>query len=205
MALRLIEKAVGPWPMNVYVFIDKGTNTSAIIDPGAEAESILSLVGGTRIAAILITHGHADHVGALGEIKAGTNAPVYINQLDAEGFNLEFDIPLLDGQIIPIGDQQVRAIHTPGHTPGMTCLDLGGGRILVGDTIFVGGPGKTWSKKDFSTTMRTMQEIVFTWPDKTRFYPGHGPSGEIGQERSAFEAFLGRGWSRKLYGDVVWG
>jgi glyoxylase-like metal-dependent hydrolase (beta-lactamase superfamily II) len=205
MALNLIEKAVGPWPMNVYVFIDKGTNTSAIIDPGAEAESILSLVGGTRIAAILITHGHADHVGALAEVKSGTNAPVYMNQLDAEGFKLDLDIPLQDGQIIPIGDQQVRAIHTPGHTPGMTCLDLGDGRILVGDTIFVGGPGKTWSKKDFSTTMRTMQEIVFTWPDETRFYPGHGPSGEIGQERSAFEAFLGRGWSRKLYGDVVWG
>ena len=158
----------------------------------------------TQVAAILITHGHADHVGALGEIKAETNAPVYINQLDAEGFNLDFDIPLLDGQIIPIGDQQVRAIHTPGHTPGMTCLDLGDGRIVVGDTIFVGGPGKTWSKKEFATTMHTMQEIVFSWSDETRFHPGHGPSGVIGQERPAFESFVARGWSRKLHGDVTW-
>ncbi|MBE9475024.1 MAG: MBL fold metallo-hydrolase, partial [Chloroflexi bacterium] len=170
----------------------------------AEAETILSLVEDTQVAAILITHGHADHIGALGEIKAGTNAPVYINQLDAEGFNLDFDISLLDGQIILIGDQQVRAIHTPGHTPGMTCLDLGDGRIVVGDTIFVGGPGKTWSKKDFATTMHTMQEIVFTWSDETIFYPGHRPSGVIGQERPAFEAFVARGWSRKLYGDVTW-
>ncbi len=52
--------------------------------------------------------------------------------------------------------------------------------------------------------MRTMQEIVFTWPDETRFYPGHGPSGEIVQERSAFETFVARGWSRKLFGDVTW-
>ena len=90
MALKLIVKAVGPWPMNTYLLIDQGTYTSAIVDPGAEAETILSLVEDTQVAAILITHGHADHVGALGEIKAGTNAPVYINQLDAEGFNLEF-------------------------------------------------------------------------------------------------------------------
>ena len=204
MTLKLIEKAVGPWPMNTYVVIDDGTNTSAIVDPGAEAETILSLVEDTQVAAILITHGHADHVGALGEIMAGTKAPVYINQLDVEGFNLDYDITLLDGQIIPIGDQQLRAIHTPGHTPGMTCLDLGDGRIVVGDTIFVGGPGKTWSKKDFATTMHTMQEIVFSWPDEARFYPGHGPSGTIGGERPAFESFVARGWSRKLYGDVTW-
>jgi glyoxylase-like metal-dependent hydrolase (beta-lactamase superfamily II) len=204
MTLKLIQKAVGPWPMNTYVLIDGGTNTSAVVDPGAEAETILSLVEDTQVAAILITHGHEDHVGALEEVRAATQAPVYVNRAEAKAFKLPLDIPLLDGQTIPIGDQQLRAIQTPGHTPGMTCLDLGDGRILVGDTIFVGGPGKTWSTKEFATTMRTMQEIVFTWSDKTLFYPGHGPSGMIGQERPAFEAFVASGWSRELYGDVTW-
>jgi glyoxylase-like metal-dependent hydrolase (beta-lactamase superfamily II) len=204
MSLKLIQQEVGPWPMNAYVVIDEVNRISAIIDPGADAEVLLSLVEGTQITAILITHGHADHVGALAEVKARTGAPVYMNQLDGDGFKLEFDIPLQDGQIIPIGDQQLRAIHTPGHTPGLTCLDLGDGRILVGDTIFVGGPGKTWSSEDFATTMHTMQEIVFEWSDETRFYPGHGPSGTIGQERPAFEAFVARGWSPNLNGDVTW-
>jgi glyoxylase-like metal-dependent hydrolase (beta-lactamase superfamily II) len=86
----------------------------------------------------------------------------------------------------------------------MTCLDLGDGRILVGDTIFVGGPGKTWSGEDFATTMGTMQQIVFTWPDETQFFPGHGSSGVIGEERPVFEAFVTRGWSSKLHGDVTW-
>lgn len=204
MAFTLIQKTVGSWPMNAYLLIDQATGSSAIVDPGAEAEAILSLLAGTRVAAILVTHGHIDHVGALSEVKEATNAPVYINPLDASTFKLDVDIPLEDGTIISIGEEQLRAIHTPGHTPGMTCLDLGDSRILVGDIIFVGGPGKTWSRKDFATTMRTMQEIVFTWPDETRFYPGHGPSGTIGQERPTFEAFVARGWPRKLHGDVTW-
>ena len=204
MTLKLTKQEVGPWPMNAYILIDEGANASAIIDPGADAGKIMSLVGRTRVIAIIITHGHADHVGALAEVKSATHAPVYMNPIDAEGFELQFDQALQNGMRIAIGNQQLRAIHTPGHTPGMTCLDLGDGRILVGDTIFVGGPGKTWSGEDFTTSMGTMQQIVFNWPDETRFYPGHGPSGAIGQERPAFEAFVARGWSPDLYGDVTW-
>ena len=205
MPIKLITQAVGPWPMNTYIVIDEEKSNSAIVDPGADPDTILTLAKGTNIEAILITHGHPDHIGALAEVKAATQAPVYMNPLEAQKFDLDFDLSLEDGQIITLGNSRLKAIHTPGHTPGMTSLDLADGRILVGDTIFVGGPGKTWSEEDFATTMRTMQQIVFAWPDDTRFYPGHGPSGVIGQERPAFEAFLARGWSPNLFGDVTWG
>jgi hydroxyacylglutathione hydrolase len=210
MTIKLLQKTVGPWPMNTYLIVCEQTGQSAIVDPGADAEAILSLAAGTQVSKILITHGHYDHVDALQPVKEATGAPVYLHPADALQFyegaehRLIYDVPLEDGMLISIGEMQVRAIHTPGHTPGITCFDLLDRRILVGDTIFVGGPGKTWSAEDFLTTMQTMQKIVFAWPDETLFYPGHGPAGRIGDERPAFMAFLKRGWSEGLYGDIAW-
>jgi glyoxylase-like metal-dependent hydrolase (beta-lactamase superfamily II) len=204
MSANLIIQAVGPWPMNCYIVICETTRVSAIIDPGADAETILAQTTGTRVEHILITHGHPDHLGALAEIKMVTGAPIYIRPADAQKFGVAFDIPLQDGQHIAVGALRLRAIHTPGHTPGATCFDLGDGRVIVGDTIFVGGPGKTWSPKEFAAQMHTLQTIVFTWPDETVFYPGHGPAGKIGIERPAFEAFTAHGWPADLFGDVTW-
>ena len=204
MPAKLLKKEVGPWPMNTYLIVDEDAGASAIVDPGAEADKILALAEGTRVEKILITHGHFDHVDALQEVKSTTGAPVYLHPAEAEKFGLPYDVPLSHDQSIPVGDLRVRTIHTPGHTPGMTCFDLGDGRIIVGDTIFVGGPGKTWSPEEFAATMRTMKAVVFQWPDETTFYPGHGPSGKIGEERPAFESFVARGWPAGLYGDVTW-
>src|SRR3970282_1321907 len=145
MPAKLLKKEVGPWPMNTYLIVDEDAGASAIVDPGAEADKILALAEGTRVEKILITHGHFDHVDALQEVKSTTGAPVYLHPAEAEKFGLQYDVPLAHDQSIPVGGLRVRAIHTPGHTPGMTCFDLGDGRIIVGDTIFVGGPGETWA------------------------------------------------------------
>ena len=210
MPFQLSQLTLGPWPMNAYLVRDVPTGEIAIVDPGAEPEKILAQIDPGLCQAILITHGHQDHIGALDEIKARTGAPVYIHPEDAERFNLSYDYPLFDGIKILLGNEEITAIHAPGHTPGQTCFQLDrldepvGARILVGDTIFVGGPGRTESARDFTTTMDTMQQVVFTWPDRTRFFPGHGPSGVIGKERPAFNQFVIRGWPSDLHGDVTW-
>ncbi len=204
MHAKLIQKSVGPWPMNTYVVICESSRTSAIIDPGADPDSILALIDGTKVDKILITHGHPDHVSALDDIISATGAPVYLHPAEAEIFQIKYDFPLSGDSNLRIGKLVLKTFHTPGHTPGQICFDLGDGRIIVGDTLFVGGPGKTWSSKDFATTMLTMQKIVFSWPEETQFFPGHGSSGKISAERPAFEAFLTRGWPVNTFGDVAW-
>jgi glyoxylase-like metal-dependent hydrolase (beta-lactamase superfamily II) len=191
--------------MNTYLIVCEETGVSAILDPGADADAILENASDTKIEKILLTHVHSDHVGALEEVKAATGAPVYLHPADAEAFSVSYDVPLADGEVISVGNLRLKAIHTPGHTPGATCFDLGDGRVLVGDALFVGGPGATNNPEAFALTMQNMQNIFFTWPDETRFYPGHGSSGSIGDERPAFDAFLERGWLADLCGDVTWG
>jgi len=204
MPVKLLTKAVGPWPMNTYAVVCEETQTSAIIDPGADAEDILAMVEGTQVDKILITHGHWDHVGGLEAIKNGTGAPVYLHPADGEKFEVAYDIPLEGLEVIEIGNQRLHPIHTPGHTPGQTCFDLGDDRIIVGDTIFVNGPGATGSPEDFDASMAMIQKVILKWPDETTFYPGHGPSGKIGDERPAIQAFIDQGWPPDLHGDVTW-
>jgi glyoxylase-like metal-dependent hydrolase (beta-lactamase superfamily II) len=190
--------------MNTYVLIDEETNSSAVIDPGGDPDQILAMVHGTEVGKIILTHGHYDHVMALEEIKTATGAEVYLHPADAEAFDLDYDHALRDQDEISIGNRVVRILHVPGHTPGQCCIDLGDGRILVGDTIFVGGPGRTATPEDFKTTMKNMRDIVFNWPEATTFFPGHGPSGTIGKEKPSFETFLNQGWSDDTHGDIIW-
>lgn len=204
MPYQLHKIEVGPWPMNSYLVVCETTKKSAIIDPGAQAQSILEMARGTEVEAILLTHAHYDHIGALEEVRSILSKPVYLHPADGDQFNVAFDIPIQNNMKIPIGESNLLAIHTPGHTPGMTCFDIGGHRMVVGDTIFVGGPGKTWSPEELTQTIQTMQQVVFKWPDATDFYPGHGPSGNIGVERPGFNLFLARGWSPNMFGDVAW-
>ena len=209
MPYTLLTRPVGPWPMNCYIVTCVETGASAVVDPGADAVAILDEIA--RVELIIVTHAHPDHVGALDDVKTVTGAPVCLHPADAARFEVPYDIPLHDGDLLPLGNLRLRAIHTPGHTPGQTCIALDDPRdvaaspcVLVGDALFPGGPGHTRTPEDFATTLRTLREIVFRWPDETRFYPGHGEGSTIGAVRPAFETFLARERPRDMCGDVTW-
>lgn len=202
MTEKLILKSatVGPWPMNSYVLICPDTRESILIDPGAEPETLSGMLAGSTPVAIVLTHAHHDHIGVLKEMKAQLGVPVYIHPAE----RLAAERSISDGDTFKLGTHELRLVHTPGHTPGMITIMLPDPRAIVGDTIFQGGPGRTWSAQDFKVTMNTMRDIVFQWPDETECFPGHGPSFRIGDERPDFEAFLKRQHPSNLHGHVSW-
>jgi len=204
-SLNLKLVTVGALQENCYVLIDPGTNQCIVIDPGAEPDKILPLIRDCRVSNILLTHGHADHIGAVLNIRDATGAPVAVRPTDAHMLGrILADQWLHHGDMIALGAQQIHVVATPGHTPGQVSFVLNDGRAIVGDTIFEGGPGRTWCPDDFQTTLATLQQVVLSWPDDTWCYPGHGPSFLLGAIRARVEAFLGQQHPANFFGDASW-
>lgn len=202
MKLELQRLEVGPWPMNCYL-IRSPAGEVAIVDPGADADLILAAVGDAPVRCVLLTHGHDDHIGALETVCQALDAPVGVHPADAEAFGVRADFPLLDGMEVELGGDRVSVVHVPGHTPGSVCLRLDG-QVIVGDTIFPGGPGHTVSPDALAQSLVSLGQTVFTWSDETELHPGHGGWTTVGAERAAFERFLSADHPQDLCGDVTW-
>jgi hydroxyacylglutathione hydrolase len=204
---RLVLKAmeVGPWPMNTYALVCPETNESVLFDPGADPDALIDMLGDSTPTSILITHSHMDHVNVLDEMRGRLGVPVMAHG-GPRGDNLSPppDRYLSDGDIVEVGNFRLRVYYAPGHIDDQICFALEEDqRVIVGDTIFEGGPGKTWSSTGFQTTMHTLRDVVLPWPDDTICYPGHGPSFRLGDWRASIEAFLDRDHG-KFYGDATW-
>ena len=116
--VELRQIAVGSLQANCYVLVCPESKESVIVDPGDEGNKILKLAEGTTVKHILLTHGHGDHIGALGRLRSATRAPVGAHPADQSMLNTEVDFNVADGDIIRFGKRQIRVICTPGHTPG---------------------------------------------------------------------------------------
>ena len=205
MPIELLMRAVGPWTMNAYAFVCAETRASVLIDPGADPDVLQEMLRRTTPRAIILTHTHFDHRGALYEMRARLNVPVMLHRgPHAEDFSINADRWLADGDRIEIGKQRLRIYTTPGHTADQICIAAEGDpRIVVGDTIFDGGPGKTWSADDFQTTRRILRDVILRWSDETTCYPGHGAAFRLGDRRRAIENFLSKDHG-EFFGDATW-
>jgi glyoxylase-like metal-dependent hydrolase (beta-lactamase superfamily II) len=127
------------------------------------------------VAAVLLTHAHADHIGALDAVLRGTNAPFYVHPDAAEATGVGVYEPLDEGQELELAGESFRVLHTPGHAPGSVTFVVGRDQI-VGDLILPGSVGRTdidgasWEEIEVS-----LRKVMPLWEDETRLYAGHGP------------------------------
>jgi hydroxyacylglutathione hydrolase len=201
MAFEIHTVVVGAFQQNCRIVKDSVSGDGVIVDPGAEPEKILEAVAasGARITHILATHAHLDHVGAVQAMKDelpgvpfalhAADLPI-LAQMPEHGlmFGLSglvvpsVDIDLAEVDSIPLGAEQIRVVHTPGHTPGGVTF-LFGEEGCFGDSLFRMSVGRTDLGGDAQVYARTLREVILGLPDETVVYCGHGPDTTIGVER----------------------
>ncbi len=170
--IEQVTVSMGGFEVNSYVV--HAPEGDVIVDAGAEPEKILGAVRGP-VAAVLITHTHADHVGALEAVLSGTNATLYVHPDAAESAGANVYEPLDEGQELELAGETFRVLNTPGHAPGSVTFVVGRDQI-VGDLILPGSVGRTdidgasWEEIEVS-----LRKVMPLWEDETRLYAGHGP------------------------------
>jgi hydroxyacylglutathione hydrolase len=196
--------ALGPFQTNTVVLGCETDKKGVVIDPGFEAQSILGRIkrAELEITAILLTHGHVDHVTAVKEVKEATGAPVYIHADDVElyksapllGRYFGLDAPeppepdhlLAEGDTLTFGQHELVVLHTPGHSPGGVAFHCADEKLLVaGDTLFYRSIGRTdLPGGSMQVLSKSIREKIYTLDGETRIITGHGPNTKVADEKS---------------------
>ena len=196
---------VGQVAENCFIFRREGSDRALIVDPGDEAERILAPVTelGLTVEAILLTHCHFDHIGAVAPVAAATGAPVYCPEIEVPlwadimafvpwpGFgpfeSYDADETLSGGEKLDLAGFEIDVIFTPGHSPGhLTYSVRGEDSIFSGDVLFQGSVGRTdLPGGDWETLLKSIGDLVASHSPETTVYPGHMGITSIGAERAS--------------------
>lgn len=190
MNIKLMQ--VGEIGTNCYLLEDEDTRSAAIIDPGGEARGILgqAKADGVQVKAILLTHSHYDHTGAVRELReALPGVPVYLHPADAAQLGTAVmppigeTLPYQEGDTIPVGNLTVQVLHTPGHTPGGVTLRVED-VLFTGDTLFQGSMGRTDLGGSYTEIMASLKRLGQLEGD-LQVLPGHMGVSTLDRERKS--------------------
>lgn len=194
--MKVETLTVGRMEENCYLIIDENTNKAALIDPGAGADYIAEKIEayGVDLEAILLTHCHFDHNGAVDALKAKFDAEVYLNEAEAEYMNMDTSglftkleckyKYVTEGENVTVGTLNFKPIFTPGHTVGGTCY-LVEDKLFSGDTLFKGSIGRTdFPGGSFHDLINNIKNKLMILDNNVDVYPGHGDKSTILEERN---------------------
>ena len=196
---QIITLPLGDYQTNCYLVWAEGAKTCAVIDPGYEAQRVLNKAAelGLAIEAILLTHGHFDHVGAVEELVEATDCRLWMHEGDYSQFpnpTNAFFYPLAncdftevqfceEGQVISAGGLEFTVLHTPGHTHGSVCYRCGDA-LFCGDTLFAGSCGRIDLPGGDRNAMAESLARLASLKEDLRIFPGHGPSSSLAHEQA---------------------
>ncbi|HEY2055044.1 MAG TPA: MBL fold metallo-hydrolase [Solirubrobacterales bacterium] len=204
MALDVTMLTVGQIAENTYLFRPEGGDKLLVVDPGEEAERILAAIEatGAEVEAILLTHTHFDHVGAVAPVARATGAPVYVPEIEKpvladimayvpwEGFgpyeSYDADETLVGGEVLNLASLELDVIFTPGHSPGHVTYSVRGeDAIFSGDVLFQGSVGRVdLPGGDWPTLSDSIGRLLDSHADETVVHPGHMGTTTLGAERA---------------------
>ena len=194
---------VGPVAENCFIARRDGSDRAVVIDPGDEADRLLGAVTelGLTVEAVLLTHTHFDHVGAVAPVARATGAPVYVSEIERPVLadimryvpfpgigpyeSYEADHTLKGGERLEIAGLEIDVLFTPGHSPGHLTFSIPSEQaIFSGDVLFRGSVGRTdLPGGDWTTLLASIRGLVETLPEETAVYPGHMEVTSLGAER----------------------
>lgn len=195
---------MGPWGNNAYLVRNTARGESLLVDMPLDTETLLQAIaaeGGVRH--IVATHWHRDHWASYDAVRAATGAPVGVHEAEVNVPAERIDRRLRHGEVLRVGGTEVVVVHTPGHTPGSISLKVGKA-VISGDTLFDGGPGKTFARGDLETLLQSIVERLYPLPPETVVLPGHGGTTTIGESRRQYAVYRRHPHPPGYFGDVEW-
>ena len=190
----------GTWEVDNNVWVVGDSAECVVIDAAHDAEAIAEAVGSRRVVAVLLTHAHDDHIGAVDDLRGATAAPSALHPGDLELWQRVYPDSrpardLADGDVVHVGGTRLEVLHTPGHSPGSCSFyapELSA--VFTGDTLFQGGPGATGrSFSDFPTIVASIRDRLLTLPPDTVVHTGHGDQTSVGAEAPHLQEWIDRG------------
>ena len=196
--MEIIKRCLGMLAANC--FIIRNDNEVVVIDPGGNAEIIYPYIEDRKLTYVINTHGHYDHIAANNDLKAHYDTRLAVGTLDHEllldpmlNLSATFDTPFIsitpdlllsEGDTLQFDNNRLEVIHTPGHTKGSICLKIGN-NLFSGDTLFYRSIGRTdLPTGSYEELEKSIKTKIYTLPDDTKVYTGHGEETIIGEEKT---------------------